>query len=632
MSFCCYVFLFVIAFPSLGKRIVNMDTSTRFFAKLRSLAVFLDTERANLEHTASQNLDLDHDDTESGAVKALHELHSEVRQLKKQVQSQLASQEDGSNELRSFIKACMVLKQRTTEDIERIQRHYEKYGYKPHKAVLKPEVNCKGEADERLSVDDEPEGTFSEETAGDEKGPVEAPECETPEKMPIPAVDQMRTPQLSDFGLSALHLQTMLGNSQMSQYVAPAPALTPPPLILKMHEFQPKTPKCSLSMDEEALTPRLEDFGITESTMCFNNDFTMDLFRKKPPKDRQTNSTTQEIAQKPPHSLPIAPSCVTPGRLSSDSMESPEVPVFSTLDIKINRHLGQSCSLRDGVCDSESPSQQSAANTTPELPKFETPYINKLISARKETKQNEGWCFKGSLKSTSSQAEGPSVIVSSHEMPQMPVSLSQMEDTTPEMPRLQSYFGSTLPCLGAANQSAVTEPAGPLQQADEHTQDWCLTTPRIRMDFDVDPCTPEMPDLSSVTQDIIKLVAQANNKQPTTTAVHTSSKARLNTLPPGKENRTQSVAQISEKEFHGLPSYMKQIPLISLNLALNKISQVLEKRRTDGETNSEEFRMEDLRTVLDVGPQATLYILCLVELKRLENMHGFGSFRIVTKA
>lgn len=59
------------------------------------------------------------------------------------------------------------------------------------------------------------------------------------------------------------------------------------------------------------------------------------------------------------------------------------MPVFSTLDIKINRHLGQSCSLRDGVCDSESPSQQSAANTTPELPKFETPYINKLISARK---------------------------------------------------------------------------------------------------------------------------------------------------------------------------------------------------------------------------------------------------------
>lgn len=149
-------------------------------------------------------------------------------------------------------------------------------------------MNCKGEADAR-SVHDEPEGDVSEETAGDEEL-VEAPECKTPEKMPPPAVDPMRTPQLSDFGLSALHLQ-MLCNPDRSQDVAPVPAvaLTPPSLLKTMCEFQPKTPKCSLSMDEEALTPRLEDFGITESTMCFNNDFTMDLFRKKPPKDRQNN-------------------------------------------------------------------------------------------------------------------------------------------------------------------------------------------------------------------------------------------------------------------------------------------------------------------------------------------------------
>lgn len=148
-----------------------------------------------------------------------------------------------------------------------------------------PQANCKGEADARPSVD-EPEKEPSEGTAGDEEEPVESPEIDTPEKMPPPAVDPMRTPQLSDFGLSALHLQMVLGNSEVSQDVAPVPpmALTPPSLIMTMHESQPKTPKCSLRMDEEALTPRLEDFGITESTMCFNNDFTMDLFRKKPPK------------------------------------------------------------------------------------------------------------------------------------------------------------------------------------------------------------------------------------------------------------------------------------------------------------------------------------------------------------
>ncbi|XP_017325543.1 spindle and kinetochore-associated protein 3 isoform X1 [Ictalurus punctatus] len=608
-----------------------MDTSTRFFSKLRSLAVLLDTERANLEHTASLDLDQDYDDAESGAVQALHELHSEVRGLKKRVQGQVASQEDGSTELRSFVKACMVLKQRTTEDIERIQRHYEKYGYKPQKVCPKPE----GEADARCSVDGEPEGELSEEMAGDEDEPVEAPECETPEKMAPPAVDPMRTPQLSDFGLSALHLQMVLGNSEMSHGLAPAVALTPPSLdLMMMHESQPKTPKCSLIMDEEALTPRLEDFGITESTMCFNNDFTMDLFRKRPPKDRQTNSTTQQIAQRGPHSLPTSPSCVPRGRLSADSMESPEVPLFSTLEIKMNKQLGQSYSPPNRASDPGSPSRPSAAPATPELPTFETPYVGKLISARKETKRNEVGGLTGSPTSTSFQNEGPSVRVSPSEKPQMPVGLSQMEETMPEMPRLQSFFSSTLPHIGAGDRSAVTEPPGPPLQADEHTQDWCLATPRIRMEFDVEPRTPEMPDMSSITQDIFKLVAQANKQQPTTTSVLTSSKTNLNTLAPGKENRTPSVAQVSEKEFHGLASYMKQIPLASLNSALNKINQVLDKRRRDGLPNSEEFHTEDLRKILDVGPQTPMYIFCLLELKRLENVQGCGRnaiFKILTK-
>lgn len=59
--------------------------------------------------------------------------------------------------------------------------------------------------------------------------------------------------------------------------------------------------------------------------------------------------------------------------------------------------------------------------------------------------------------------------------------------------------------IGAGDRSAVTEPPGPPLQADEHTQDWCLATPRIRMEFDVEPRTPEMPDMSSITQDIFKV-------------------------------------------------------------------------------------------------------------------------------
>lgn len=36
-----------------------MDTSARFFAKLRSLAVTLETERTNLEQAATRNQDED---------------------------------------------------------------------------------------------------------------------------------------------------------------------------------------------------------------------------------------------------------------------------------------------------------------------------------------------------------------------------------------------------------------------------------------------------------------------------------------------------------------------------------------------------------------------------------------------
>lgn len=116
----------------------------------------------------------------------------------------------------------------------------------------------------------------------------EVQQPETPEKQP--PVDQLLTPKLSDFGLSALQFQRVLGEAEPPHSAAPAPApvpavaLSPPPFVMNMHPLQPKTPKCSLRMEEDAPTPRLEDFGISEYTMCWNNDFTMDLFNKKPPK------------------------------------------------------------------------------------------------------------------------------------------------------------------------------------------------------------------------------------------------------------------------------------------------------------------------------------------------------------
>ncbi|KAL6484817.1 hypothetical protein MHYP_G00068620 [Metynnis hypsauchen] len=600
-----------------------MDTSLRFFAKLRSLAVRLETERANLEQTAGQKLNEEDDETQSGAIRALHELHSEVRGLKRQVQGQVASQEDGSGELRSFIKTCMVLKQRTTEDIGRIQRHYEKYGYRPRKAFQKnSEVTGQAEADTKPIIEKQPERELVDEMTEDgEEAEVQesAQESKTPERMPLPAVDQMRTPQLADFGLSALHLQMVLGNAELSACeVAPIPAvgLSPPPtpLVMTMQPSLPKTPRCSLVMDEDAPTPRLEDFGITEHTMCLNNDFTMGLFRKKPPTNRQTHSATEETAQRSPPNNFTAPSFIPQEKLNG-SMESPELPAFCTLDLKMNKQLVLSSAQ---PISPHSPPHPGNANATPELPTFETPFISKLISSRKETRQDEQDGLTRSLNSMSNFPECPAVTVPSSDMSQMSVSMYQTGERTPEMPKLQSFFSRSLPCMGGNNQSGITEPPLPvLHTNDDHTEDWCLATPRVRMEFQVEPRTPEMPDMSSITQDILKLVSQGNCKPLPSASVQQGSKSSLQTLAAGKENRAQVLNHVSEKEFHALASYMKQIPLTSLNQVISKINLVVEERHRDGDSNSEAFHMEDLRKILDVGPQAPMYILSLVELKRL---------------
>ncbi|XP_036415017.1 spindle and kinetochore-associated protein 3 [Colossoma macropomum] len=614
----------------------TMDTSIRFFAKLRSLAVRLETERANLEQTASQKLNEEDDETESGPVRALHELHSEVRGLKRQLHGQVASQEGGSGELRSFIKACMVLKQRTTEDIERIRRHYEKYGYRPRKAFQKnSEVTGQAEAETKPIIEKQPERELAVEMAEDGEE-AEVQESKTPERMPLPAVDQMRTPQLADFGLSALHLQMVLCNAELSACeVPPIPAVAlspppPPPLVMTMQPSLPKTPRCSLVMDEDAPTPRLEDFGITEHTMCLNNDFTMDLFRKKPPRNRQTHSATEETSQRSPPNNSTPPSCIPQEKLN-ESMESPELPAFCTLDLKMNKQLVSSSAQPSSP---HSPPHPGNAAATPELPTFETPFISKLISARKETRQDEQDGLTRSLNSMSNSSECPTVRVSSSDMPQMSASMYQTEESTPEMPKLQSFLGRSLPCMGGNKQSGITEPPPTvLHPNDDHTEDWCLATPRVRMEFQVEPRTPEMPDMSSITQDILKLVSQGNCKPLPSASVQQGSKMSLQTVAAGKENRAQVLNHVSEKEFHGLASYMKQIPLTSLNQAINKINLVVEERHRDGDSNSEAFHMEDLRKILDVGPQAPMYILSLVELKRLENVQGFGrnaTFKILT--
>ncbi|XP_073688939.1 SKA complex subunit 3 [Garra rufa] len=487
-----------------------MNPSERFFAKLRKLTVYLETESNNLLHTIQNPPDEDEDE-ENGA-QALYQLHSEVRALKRQVQDQVATHD--STELRNFIRRCLVLKQRTTEDIDRLKKHYEKYGYRPRTARQgKTEMNVRKESEEQTERDSKMLDGAEEDEVIAQGICEEAQQSETPEEIQ-PPVDQLRTPKLSDFGLSALQIQRVLGETEPpSSAPAPAVALSPPPFVMNMHPPQPKTPKCSLRMEEDAPTPRLEDFGISEYTMCWNNDFTMDLFNKKPQK---TSSERTENGQKPSQVFPTLSSVANKG-VANESLESPEPPVFCTPGFKIEKHRNPSSPPLKGTNYLDSPPRPNNCPSTPELPAFETPFVSKLT--KKDDRQEESNRHRGSqegsfrLPDLSNANKAPS-------SPEMPKMLRYEDEAIPEMPTLQSLFGSSLAfknASGDASQMKIGADVLDLKQTpvpmheNGYNQDWCLATPKVRVKFPAEPRTPEMPDISSVTQDILKLVAQCKS-------------------------------------------------------------------------------------------------------------------------
>ncbi|XP_052422192.1 spindle and kinetochore-associated protein 3 isoform X1 [Carassius gibelio] len=489
---------------------LRMNPSERFFAKLRKLTVYLETESNNLLH-ASQNPQDDDEDEENGA-QALYQLHSEVRALKREVQNQVATHDGASTELRNFVRRCLVLKQRTTEDIDRLKKHYETYGYRPRTARQgNAEMNGTKNA-EKLDAADENE-------AMGQGICEEAQQPETPEKMQ-PPVDQLRTPKLSDFGLSALQFQRVLGEAEPPHSAAPVPAvaLSPPPFVMNMHPPQPKTPKCSLRMEEDAPTPRLEDFGISEYTTCWNNDFTMDLFNKKPPK---TSSERTGNGQIPSHAFPTLSFGPNKG-VVNESLESPEPPVFCTPGFKIEKHRLPSSPPMKGMNDLDSPPRPNNCPSTPELPAFETPFVSKLI--KKNDRQEESGRHRASKEGSFPLADLSNTNrAPSFDAPEMPKLHRYEDEAIPEMPSLQSLLGRSIAFKTASSDASGmkmgTDHLLDLKQTPvpmHENQDWCLTTPKVRVKFPAEACTPEMPDISSVTQDILKLVTQCKSSGLTT--------------------------------------------------------------------------------------------------------------------
>ncbi|KFU99942.1 Spindle and kinetochore-associated protein 3, partial [Tauraco erythrolophus] len=178
--------------------------------------------------------------------------------------------------------------------------------------------------------------------ADEEKADVpHLPACT--EKTLVPE-DPLRNPQLSDFGLSqyafARPWSATKGRQATNTYQENAknrtPLKTQTPCVL------PKTPKCMLKMDDyECVTPKLEHFGISEHTMCMNEDYTMSLMRK-------TAQASKKLVKKDDHEVNVREMAsreimVTPrpkpkvaAENAADWMASPMIFVFCTPDVKIS--------------------------------------------------------------------------------------------------------------------------------------------------------------------------------------------------------------------------------------------------------------------------------------------------------
>ncbi|NXY49537.1 SKA3 protein, partial [Ceuthmochares aereus] len=197
-------------------------------------------------------------------ARLLHDLHCEIKTLKEDISASLDKCCSEAQEIHDFLKASEILMQRNAADLGKIKELFQNYSYKPQKEVKSDSmVYAQNKSDEE-KLDDVPH----------------LPACT--EKPPLPE-DSLRVPQLSDFGLTqyAFSRPWGAGKEQHATNKYQKNAKNKTPLTPRTPSVLPKTPKCTLKMDDyECVTPKLEQFGISEHTMCLNEDYTMSLIHK----------------------------------------------------------------------------------------------------------------------------------------------------------------------------------------------------------------------------------------------------------------------------------------------------------------------------------------------------------------
>ncbi|KAM6383929.1 spindle and kinetochore-associated protein 3 isoform 2-T2 [Alca torda] len=350
-----------------------MDASRDFFGKLRALALTLEKEARQLER-ALRREDTDYED--ESPIRVLHDLHCEMRTLKEDVNASLSKSCSEKQAIHDFMKASEILMQRNAADLGKIRELFQKYGYKPH---VKDSTEEEEEVNSDLAV--------SVQNKSDEEKADDVSHLPVCTEKPLVPKDPLRNPQLSDFGLSQYAFSRPWSavkgqhttNAHQENSKNRTLLKTQSPCIL------PKTPKCMLKMDDyECATPKLEHFGISEHTMCMNEDFTMSLIRK-------AAQTSKKLVKKDDHELNIPEMAsrkimVTPGQKpkvtadNPDWMASPMILVFCTPDMKTPSRTNRTLSRSPETNELPRPTQ------TPQFPDFETRWLK---TEAKQVKQGE---------------------------------------------------------------------------------------------------------------------------------------------------------------------------------------------------------------------------------------------------
>ncbi|XP_069739626.1 spindle and kinetochore-associated protein 3 [Phaenicophaeus curvirostris] len=350
-----------------------MDVSKVFFRQLRDLASTVEKEVRQLEQALNRE---DTDYEVESPTRLLHDLHCEIKTLKKDVSASLDKCCSEEQAIHDFLKASEILMQRNAADLGKIRELLGSHGCKPHGK------DSTGEEEKEVKSD---LMVYAQNKSDEEK--LDVPHLPaSAEKPPLPE-DSLRVPQLSDFGLTqyAFSKPWSAGKKQHATNAYQKNSKNRTPVTPRTSSVLPKTPKCMLKMDDyERVTPKLEQFGISEHTMCLNEDYTISLIHKTAQSVKQfvkdkvnaSEMTSKEIMVTPRPKPKVAPE-------NADWMVSPMVFVFCTPDVKTP-------SRKNETVLSKSPQPNElplpSHTETPQLPKFEARWLK---PEAKEVKQSE---------------------------------------------------------------------------------------------------------------------------------------------------------------------------------------------------------------------------------------------------